>query len=98
MVKWKVKEGAGYTVVEFEIEGGVLDRTYLPVVVGSSPEVDPKKGVVLSGRGPIWLFCALAHRYHHTLWVATHDPRLGGAVVIQTHTPELKIGDIVRME
>lgn len=45
------------------------------------PEVNCTKGLVLSGRGPVWLYCFLVHYYHATAFVATCDPRLGGAVL-----------------
>ena len=52
-------------------------------------------GVVLSGRGPIWLYGYLVHFYHPTRWVATYDPRLQGAVVVESHTPDVQVGDII---
>ena len=47
--------------------------------------MDGTKGVVLSGRGPVWLYAALAHNYHATAWVGTFEPRLAGAVVVERH-------------
>jgi len=55
-------------------------------------------GVVLSGRGPIWLYGFLVHFYHATKWVATYDPRLQGAVVVETHTSEVQVGDIIKIQ
>lgn len=53
------------------------------------------KGVVLSGRGPIWLYGFLVHHYHPTKWVATYDPRLQGAVVVASHDLEMEVGTII---
>lgn len=53
------------------------------------------KGVILSGRGPIWLYCFLCHYYHPTKFVATYDPRLQGAVVVQSHGSEYQPGEII---
>ena len=61
------------------------------------PKAHPGYGVVITGKGPIWLYVALSHHYHATPWVATYDPRLAGAVVAQTHTPLVRLGDIVRV-
>jgi CRISPR-associated protein Csx3 len=71
------------TLVEFTLDGDLS-----PDVLGSLelPAIDPTGGVVLSGRGPIWLYAAMAHHYHVSRWVATNDPRLG-AVVVSTHHP-----------
>lgn len=56
--------------------------------------LDPKKGVVISGRAPVWLYVYLAHECHPTAWVACFDPRLG-AVVTFTHSHAVKVGQII---
>jgi len=55
------------------------------------------KGIILSGRGPVWLYGFLIHFYHPTKYVAVHDPRLNGAVVVESHTLEVKVGDVIEM-
>lgn len=55
-------------------------------------------GVILSGRAPVWAFAAMTHAAHPAAWVATFDPRLGGAVVVASHTPTVKVGDIVPLD
>jgi CRISPR-associated protein Csx3 len=60
--------------------------------------LDPTKGVVVYGKGPIWLHSYLVHECHHTSWVATFDPRKGG-VVVQTHSENGPfVGDIIPSE
>jgi CRISPR-associated protein Csx3 len=59
--------------------------------------IDTKKGVVISGRAPIWLYCYIVHELHPTVWVATEDPRLGG-VVVATHSRLAKIGQVIPLE
>lgn len=84
------------TVIEFtlppegiepaSIRDIVLDRTDTPTVI-------------VSGRGPIWLYvrlCAYVLTKNHALRVATHDPRLGGAVVV--HGLKSDIGKIINFE
>jgi len=56
--------------------------------------LDNKKGIVISGRGPVWLYAYLVHLCHSFLWVATHDPRLG-YVVVESHSIEYKPGDVI---
>jgi len=93
MVKFKTTSQQNYTLVEFEIEGGVIAPEELKQL--TPPKVDLTKLVVLSGRGPIWLYLYLAHHYHTTPALASYDPRVGGAVITQTHSPKYKIGEIV---
>jgi len=91
-VNFNVSERADFTLVEFTLDGPIspdILHTLTP------PQVDATKGVVISGRGPIWLYAYLTHYYHYTLWVATYDPRLGGAVVVQSHTPSKREGDVI---
>jgi CRISPR-associated protein Csx3 len=56
-------------------------------------------GIVFSGKGPVWLYSLLTHLAHPFAWVGVHDPRLGGAVVVQKHSsngPEL--GTVVHFD
>jgi len=94
-IAFEVKENEGYTVIEFE-----LTNTIAPEVLKTLriPTVKATKGVVLSGRGPIWMYCYLTHYYHPTKFVATFDPRLGGAVIVETHSRAHRIGDIIKIE
>lgn len=59
------------------------------------PDVDGKKGVVIDGAAPIWVHSAIAHAYHATAWVAHNDPRLG-AIVVQSHVPDVLVGSVVK--
>lgn len=84
------------TVVAFAIEGGVCEPADLASI--NPPDVDGTKGVVISGRGPVWLYAALAHHYHVCAWVGTFDPRLGGAVVTSRHSPTAPaVGTVVTL-
>lgn len=92
-MNFEVEERYEYTVVRFK-----LDQPIEPsdLAMCKPPEVKTSKGVVLSGRGPIWLFCFLAHYYHPTVWVATYDPRLEGAVVVESHCKAYSVGQVVK--
>ena len=87
-----VQDRGDYTLVSFDI-GGVITPDALATL--TPPAVDARKGVVLSGRGPVWFYAFLVHHYHPTAWVATYDPRLGGAVVVQSHSTSATIGSVV---
>lgn len=92
-VTFKAVERERFTVVSFEIDDGVCTPADLREL--TLPRIRSSKGVVLSGRGPIWLYARLVHEYHPTAWVGTYDPRLEGAVVVAAHVPGMHVGDVV---
>lgn len=92
-IKFNVKEEDKYNIVSFEIEGVISPEDLIGL---TPPKVDGSKGVILSGRGPIWLYCFLTHFYHPTKFIATYDPRLGGGVIVETHSVEHAIGSVLK--
>ena len=88
-----VKELENFTIVHFELENPIKPEVLKDLNI---PKINPRKGVIISGRGPIWLHCFLAHKYHHTSFVAIYDPRLG-AVVVLSHCDDFKEGDILNI-
>ncbi|AKB67862.1 CRISPR-associated ring nuclease Crn3/Csx3 [Methanosarcina mazei] len=92
-VTFNTTEKDDYTLVSFEIPT-VLAPEDLSTI--APPEVNGAKGVILSGRGPIWLYCFLIHFYHPTKFVATYDPRIGGAVIVERHVPDYNVGSIFK--
>lgn len=96
IVEFKLRVNEEVAVVEFE-----LKRDLVPEDLRQITPPDPvKEGfaskiVVLSGRAPIWLYGCLVHHYHPTKAVAVFDPRLDGAVIVASHHPELKVGDVI---
>lgn len=99
-IEYKTRKDSkcGCTIVEFQIPGGVLDYEELEEAVRKAPEVDTTQGVCLSGRGPVWLFMALARRYYPTAWVGSFDPRTIKCIVTETHVPGVKIGETRELE
>jgi len=59
--------------------------------------IDSTRGVVISGRGPMWLYGFLIHELHPTPWVAVYDPRLG-AVVVATHSRVAQVGQVIPVQ
>ena len=96
-IRFQVMHPQEYTIVSFELTTDVISPDDLTNAVLTAPRVNPRKGVVISGRGPTWLACALAHHYHATIWVALYDPRLG-AVVVQDHSGVHAVGDVIPLE
>jgi len=82
-----------FSILDFEVTGGVLSPEDLFVV--HLPNLDRRKGVVISGRGPIWLYGYLVHECHPHPWVGLFDPRLGGAVVVETHVKDVNVGQVI---
>ncbi len=94
MIRFKTSEilDGKATLVEFKIDGGVTTPEEAFSV--KLPDVPLNRGVIISGRGPIWFYGRLIHHYHPARWVAVYDPRLG-AVVVQSHDTEVKEGKVI---
>jgi CRISPR-associated protein Csx3 len=86
-------ETDAYTLVDINIKGGNCEPADIKSLV--IPTVKGNKGVVLNGRAPIWVFATLVHHFHATIWVATNDPRQGGAIVVESHKSGVSVGDII---
>jgi len=93
-MKFRVIEKKEYTVVHFELEGPI-DPKILDEL--KPPRINETKGVIISGHGPIWLYCYLAHYYHTTKFIATFDPRIG-AVIVESHSQEHKVGEVIKVD
>jgi len=93
MINFKVTEKNEFTIVHFELEGSITPDVLQDL---RPPKVNYAKGVILSGRGPIWLYCYLAHYYHPTKFIATFDPRIG-AVIVESHSQEYKVGEVIKV-
>jgi CRISPR-associated protein Csx3 len=76
-----------------------LSRSYLDYgeIEGLSlPPLPPGKGVVLSGKLPLWMWTALARAYRDAPWVAVFQPQLQGkAVVIASQDAAVPVGSLV---
>lgn len=60
-------------------------------------DVQFSQGVVIEGRGAIWLYGYLVHECHPAAWVGCYDPRLEGAVVVATHKHEVSVGQVLKL-
>ncbi len=94
-ITFKIKEKENYTLIHFELEANIIPGILKQL---NPPKVNGTKGVVLSGRGPIWLYCYLVHYYHPTKFVATYDPRIGGAIIVESHEQKLGVGEIIEVD
>jgi CRISPR-associated Csx3 family protein len=70
-------------------------RDLLQKVEGALGGAGGIEGVIISGRLPVWAFCAITHLLHPRPFIATFEPRVGKGVVVQSHVEGLRIGDLV---
>ena len=99
ILNWDVTFENGYTVVFFTIartdgilEYELLSKIHLP------PELQGKEGqgLIISGKGPVWLYAYLTHLAHPFAWVGIYEPRQQGAIVVERHTPASpSVGEVV---
>jgi CRISPR-associated protein Csx3 len=59
--------------------------------------IDYSQGLVIEGRAPTWLYGYLVHECHPAAWVGCYDTRLG-AVVVATHTPDVAIAQVFKLD
>ncbi|MBU1299289.1 MAG: hypothetical protein KKE44_26335 [Proteobacteria bacterium] len=93
-LNWKVEDRSDYTFMEFSIPDGVFDDTVLPEVI--VPEVCHDKGVVVSGRGPIYLSVAIIMAYKNTAWVASFYPQNKEAIIVIRNSSDApQLGEVI---
>lgn len=75
---------------------GVVNPVTPSTPLPPPPAIPRGSLVVLEGRAPIWRYAMALHKLHGSpaAAVAVYDPRLG-AVVVQSHSPEYKDGDVI---
>ena len=94
MIRLEKIERENYTIVSIELDENIAPAELKNI---NPPKVDGTKGVILTGRGSIWLYAYLVHYYHPTKFIATYDPRLGGAVVVESHAQDIEVGEIMEV-
>jgi len=100
MITLQLSTGHQVNDLAFQVVEIVLDGVATPDELAQLrlPDgLNPRLGVVLTGRAPIWLYGWLVHECHCTRWVACYDPRLG-AVVVSSHHPEARVGQVINWE
>ncbi len=85
------------TVVFWDVgvDGPITPNDPIPAM----PDIPKGALLVIGGRAPIWRFGFAFHKAHGSAAgaIATFDPRLG-AVVVASHTPDYRDGDIVAVD
>lgn len=97
--------GLPYQHLHFVISSadGLMEPSDLPALLLPTTLIW-SQGVVIEGKGPIWLYGFLVHACHPAAWVACFDPRLGdavpqsgGAVVVSTHSRQVTVGEVLKL-
>lgn len=81
-------------IVNFEIPGGVTTPEEAAQFVSENAAlfIPPEHhGIILNGRGPVWVYGMAIGEAHASTWIATADPRLG-AVVIRRYREDIERG------
>lgn len=84
----------GFAIVNIELPNQSCEPSDL-IGLDLPDGLNHQEGIVFSGRAPVWLFGCLVHQAHIFKWVGTFDPRLGGAVVVETHGGNVQVGQVV---
>jgi CRISPR-associated protein Csx3 len=93
-VSFRRLERAGHTRLELALPESYLD--YEEANDLALPSLPQGKGLVLSGKLPLWLWTALAVAYRDAPWLAVFQPMLGDrAVVIASQSAQIPLGSLV---
>jgi len=93
-------------IVEFELRKPISPgdelRDTVKLIKAFIKEFLPETDIVMiSGRGPIWMYAMLTHELVHVCRAfAVFDPKLGGGVLVSIHTYDLpyNVGDVIEIE
>lgn len=99
LIPHQTQDGLAYQHLRLQIttQDGIITPADLPGL--KIPEnVQYSQGIVIEGRGAIWLYAYLVHECHPAAWVGCYDPRLDGAVVVATHKHEVAIGQVLKLK
>ena len=94
-VSFHVKWQRSHALLSFDIRGGQLLPADL-AAVRLPLKPDESVGVVISGRGPTWLYAHLSYQLRRCAWVAVTDANMNRAVVVRSLTAEHpQVGEIL---
>ena len=99
ILKYSIKQNEKMALFEFDLQRNLepedLKEIKLPDPV---KEGISSKIIILSSRGPIWLYAFKVHHFHSAKAMAVFDPRLDGDVVVESHSNEFKVGEVMKYE
>lgn len=92
-LRYALHETADFVVVSTKLLTSYIDYSELDQI--GAPAAAAGKGVILDGKLPNWLFNSLAISYAAAPWLAVHQPKLLGAVVIKSEEGGPAVGAVV---
>jgi CRISPR-associated protein Csx3 len=99
ILSWNVTFEDRYTVAFFTIvrKDGILEHELLKeVCLPKEVQGREDRGLIISGRGPVWLYAHLTHLAHTFAWLGIYEPRHRGAIVVERHVQTApSIGEII---
>jgi CRISPR-associated protein Csx3 len=87
---------AAATVLSARLARNYLDYSEADQLV--FPPLSPERGVILSGKLPLWLLTALVHLYNTVVgvaWIACYSPQLQSSVVVTSRVATHAPGDLI---
>lgn len=98
MIDWHVRRGSGWSLIEFTLPRPLGPDDLAQVRLPNEVTGRTNEGLIISGRGPVWLYAHLTHLAHIFPWVATYEPRLHGGVVVESHVSQgPEVGDVIEV-
>jgi CRISPR-associated protein Csx3 len=84
---------ADYVHIEGLLPTAYLDYSQLEAL--TVPPAPAGRGVVLSGKLPLWLYSSLALTYRAAPWIAVYQPQLGCAAIVYSDDKSHIVGDCI---
>ena len=96
LVSVRVEDRLNMEFVEFRLSRPIEPSELRDVVEEITKNMKYRPVVLLSGRGPIWLYGALIHEIVHMVKaVGVYDPKVQGWVIVASHDRTKRVGDVL---
>jgi CRISPR-associated protein Csx3 len=98
LISHNTQEGLPYQHLRIQLTSpdGIVDPQDLQGL--KLPDsLQSSQGVVIEGKAPIWLYSYLVDKCHTTSWMGCYDPRLEGAVVVESYTEGVSVGSVLKL-
>ena len=94
-IAFQTEKREDFTVLHSSLRTPNLDYSQLSGL--NVPEVSSARGIIISGRLPLWLSSSLALSYQQSSvpWLAGYYPQLEGAIVLASSISEHRVGDLI---
>ncbi|MGQ9614706.1 CRISPR-associated protein Csx3 [Chloroflexus sp.] len=93
LIRWQTDIEPLYTLLAVYLLQAYLDYDDLSHL--TVPQLDPQRGVVVSGKLPYWLLTSLIVTYHEYPWLAVMQPQLRKGVVVWSQVEYYRPGDTI---